>query len=47
MKDRETGANKAFAFATFMTKEDAEKAIALLSGKELKVMCRYMILVCR
>ena len=37
MKDNEKGDNKGFAFITFTSKEDAEKAIETLNGRELKV----------
>ncbi|KAH7278342.1 hypothetical protein KP509_38G037000 [Ceratopteris richardii] len=36
MKDKEKGDNKGFAFITFTDKESADKAIEMLSDKELK-----------
>lgn len=37
LKEKETGANKGYAFVTFTNRQDAEKAIATLGECEIKV----------
>lgn len=37
LKDKDTGQNKGYAFVTFMSEQNAEKAIETLNDSEVKV----------